>query len=473
LALKLKFKLLILLSFHFGISEPIFPTEATINEIESEWENQFKIGKLNYYSNYIYSETQNKFYTRFFRKNKYWSYGFRIGDQLNSTTPRIERVFLKITNESLFIQIGSYKINTGKMLSFGSDYGPSFQPETVNSLSKNYWSFKSSLSSTSNNSGLISGYQNKILKFNYLNDFSKKENYLFLEVNFINIKIGCVAPLKSKYQSIFIEYAKNKFNVNAEYLNNSAIMSIHKKGDLFQYFIHLRYYQPYFTPFFGKHFRRLNPDYGEKGVITSITRKLNNIKISTGIDFYNPIKIVQYKDASVDSRFYLNIISKIKNYEIGLDFEQRRFNDLASYYKNNLEFFLYQNNTYNKLGIYSILKKTILLKIQSIRLINSINQSQSYSFSIRHTGKQLFEGKLKFGLIKFSVPSWQVRTFNYQPGLPGEFILNAHNGNGVSLFSVYSLPISKQSNFHFRASIEKLKDEKITYKIGLQLNIGF
>ena len=43
---------------------------------------------------------------------------------------------------------------------------------------------------------------------------------IFLEGNFINITIRCVAPLESKYQSIFIEYSKNKFNVNAEYLNN-------------------------------------------------------------------------------------------------------------------------------------------------------------------------------------------------------------------------------------------------------------
>ena len=72
-------------------------------------------------------------------------------------------------------------------------------------------------------------------------------------------------------------------------------MSIHKKGDLFQYFIHLRYYQPYFTPFFGKNFRRLNPDYGEKGVITSITRKLNNIKFQRGLIFISLLKLYNIK----------------------------------------------------------------------------------------------------------------------------------------------------------------------------------
>ena len=266
---------------------------------------------------------------------------------------------------------------------------------------------------------------------------------------------------------------KNQIDINAEYLNNSSIFAIHKKKDTFDFFTHLRYYQPHFKPFLGKHFRRLNPDFGEKGLIVSLKRKLNKTKYSIGVEFYNPLKVLQYKEYYINSRFYFNIHSKINNHEVGLYIEQRRFKEEFIFYKNQLEFFSFQNSTYNKLGISIIFKKNLLIKLQTIQLLNNLDKSQSYSFSIRHTGFQFFTAKIKFGFIKFSVPNWQVRTFNYQPGLPGEFLLNAHNGNGISLFYVYSLPISEQSNFHLRTSIEKLKSKKISYKIGLQLNIGF
>ena len=47
------------------------------------------------------------------------------------------------------------------------------------------------------------------------------------------------------------------------------------------------------------------------------------------------------------------------------------------------------------------------------------------SFTIRHNGIKILNRKLKTGFTKFNVPGWEVRTFDYEPGLPGEFQLNA------------------------------------------------
>jgi len=472
--LKLLIKYYFILFLHFGYSNTIFPTEEEIYEAQEKWDLKFQTGKFNMYSNYLISENQNKFYTRFYRQTNTILYGFRIGDEINEYIPNIDRIFLKFKFQSTYLQIGSFKILSGKGLSFGSEYGTSYQVESVNSLAKNNWQFKPNLSSNSlkNNFGLLSGFNTKFIDLNFLNDFSTKSNFLFIKSKFKNIELGLINSLSTNQSSGVIQYSTEKIKLNAEFLNKSSVISFYNKNSLVSYFIHLRYYQPNFIPFYGKHFKRLNKDYGEKGIIASISRIYKKSIYSIGFEYYKPI-IASYNYNNTNSRYYFHCLTKIKQYQIGLDLEQRKYFESNYYYENNLVFEKFQLSTYNKFGIVCIINKNIPIKLQTIQLKNKLENNYAYSLSVRHNGINLPKGKIKFGFIKYSVPNWNVRTFDYEPGLPGEFLLNAHNGNGFTIFSVFSLPISTHSNFHFKTSISKQNAQELNFKLGMQLNIGF
>ena len=176
---------------------------------------------------------------------------------------------------------------------------------------------------------------------------------------------------------------------------------------------------------------------------------------------------------NLNSRFYFYNETKYYNHVFGFDIEQRRFKENLIVENNLLEFQSNQYIIHNKLSVFSVLNKKLFAKYQIIQQKNNIENINSYSFSIRHKGLKIFKSLLKFGIVKFNAPFWVLRLYNYEPGLPGEFQLNANYGNGISLFSVFSYPISDQTNFHFRTSIEKLISKKLTYKMGFQLSVGF
>ena len=120
---KLKLLSLFLILLNFGYGQQLFPSEESVSENENKWDNQFQTGKLKFYSNYLSSNSANKFYARFYWEWNYFSYGLRLGDEINESSPNIERDFIKMKYNNYFIQFDSYKIKTGKGLSFGSDYG--------------------------------------------------------------------------------------------------------------------------------------------------------------------------------------------------------------------------------------------------------------------------------------------------------------------------------------------------------------
>ena len=179
--MKLSIKIFIIL-LNPVFSDTSFHTENSILETESKWDNSFQSGKLKYYSTLVYSESKNKFYSRFYREIKQISVGLRISDYTEFHQPNLERYFLKYKLKTSFIQVGSYKIKTGKGLSFGTDYGTSFQVESPSQLSQNNWNFNTNLSSVSNsdNSGILIGLNKNNLGLILLNDFELNKNYLFL-----------------------------------------------------------------------------------------------------------------------------------------------------------------------------------------------------------------------------------------------------------------------------------------------------
>jgi len=466
---------LIILISSFGISEIIFPTEEFRHESEILWDNQFQTGKLKIYSNYISSNSANKFYTRYFRENNETSYGIRIGDYIDQSPPVIERYFIKLNYSLFFLQIGSYKINTGKGLSFGSEYGSSFQVESVNQLAKNNWGFKSNLSSviSKETNAILIGINYKNINSYLLSDDNLNKNYFFLKSNFSPLIINIIKPIFINKIAINTQFKNNSFDINSEVLNQSVVLSLLKKGQLLDLFFHYRYYQPNFISFKGKHFHRLNTEMGEIGIISSLTRKLKYIKYSIGIEIYKPIKFIEHNEKRALSRFYFYLITKNYPNNIGIDWEQRLFNEEQEYIENELFFNENSNIRMNRLGTFSKFNNDLILKFQAIQLINNKNQRFSYSYSIRKKNINFSVLNINLGATKYNVPNWSLRTYDYEPGLPGEFRLKSHNGNGISLFSVFTFIISNESKLHFRISIEKKNGEEIKTEFGLQLNIGY
>ena len=472
--MKLSIKIFIIL-LNPVFSDTIFHTENSILESESKWDNSFQFGKLKYYSTLVYSESKNKFYSRFYREIKQISVGLRISDYTEVHQPNLERYFLKYKLKTSFIQVGSYKIKTGKGLSFGTDYGTSFQVESPSQLSQNNWNFNTNLSSVSNsdNSGILIGLNKNNLGLILLNDFELNKNYLFLNAKIKNLSVGLINTIKKQEYSTFVDLNFKKSKISIEILKNSFVGSWYLKKELFHYFFHFRFYNPNFTTFYGKHFKRLPSEIGEKGIISSLIRKSTFFDYSIGVELYSPNEAKALNINNIFSHYYFNLISKFNNYEFGIDYELINFSDIVTFIQNHLEFQSIQNSIYDKFGLFLKYKKSIIFQFQSNSLKNKFSNLRSYSFTVRHNGFKILNGKLKTGLTKFNVPDWEVRTFDYEPGLPGEFQLNAHNGNGIVIFSVYSISISEQSKFHFRLGFNKINSQNYKFKLGFQLNIGF
>jgi hypothetical protein len=473
--LKLYIKILLIIFSHFGICETILPTEELQHEKELLWDSQFQSGKLKINSNYILTNSSNKFYTRYFREYNKFSYGFRIGDYINQSTPAIERYFFKLNYSTLLVQIGDYKINTGKGLSFGSEYGSSFQVESVNQLAKNNWGFKPNLSSViSNNSKAFLIGLNYLKISSYLLSFDRfNTNYFFIKSDFSPLIVNIIMPLITNRIAINTQFKNNYFNINSEILDQSIILSLLKKGTSIDFFFHYRHYQPNFTSFKGKHFHRLNVEIGETGIISSLTRKLKNMKYSIGLEIYKPTIFAEYNEKYVRSQFYFYLITKNYPNNIGFDWEQRFFNEQEEYIENGLIFNENQHTSMNRLGMFTKLKNNILFKFQAVQIINDDSYKFSYSYSVRKKDINFYLIKINLGMTKFNVPDWSLRTYDYEPGLPGEFRLKSRNGVGVSLFSVITFNVSNESKLHFRISVAKENKEKIKSEFGMQLNIGY
>ena len=467
--------LLIILISSFGISEIIFPTEESRHENEILWDNQFQTGKLKIYSNYISSNAINKFYTRYFRENNEASYGIRIGDYINQSPPVIERYFFKLNYSLFFLQIGSYKINTGKGLSFGSEYGSSFQVESVNQLAKNNWGFKSNLSSiiSEETNAILIGLNYKNINSYLLGDDNLNKNYFFLKSNFSPFIINIIKPLFINKIAINTQFKNNSFDINSEILDQSVVLSFLKKGQLLDLFFHYRHYQPNFISFKGKHFHRLNTEMGEAGIISSLTRKSKHIKYSIGLEIYKPIKFIEHNERHAFTRFYFYLITKSYPNNLGIDWEQRLFNEDQEYIENELIFNENRDIRMNRWGTFAKFNNNLIFKLQAIQLINDKSHEFSYSYSIRQKNINFFVLNINLGATKYNVPDWSLRTYDYEPGLPGEFRLKSRNGNGISLFSVVTFIISNESKLHFRMSIERKNGEEIKTEFGLQLNIGY
>ena len=97
---------------------------------------------------------------------------------------------------------------------------------------------------------------------------------------------------------------------------------------------------------------------------------------------------------------------------MGLDFEQRRFNEEFEYADNELFFSFHQYSKMNRLGLFT------KLKIKSVQLINDNKNDMSYSYSIRHKAIKIQTGTIILEIMAFNVPNWSVRTFDYESGLP-------------------------------------------------------